>query len=404
VKRVGPNPLLYFVLFLPFGATSGFVSVALAYVGSHHGLSATQIADLSAISLAPQAYKFLWAPVNDTIWTRKGWYLSAVVVSALTIVAIGFVPIQADRLGTLEVLIYVNSVASTLVAMSTESMMAHATPLEGRGRAAGWSQAGNLGGAGIAGGIGLALMQFFSQAWVACALLGAALIACSLALIPLPEPAKEEGSLEKRFLEVVKDLWSVIWSPNGAIAIALCSLPMGAAALLNILSGIAHYWGASEHIVEVMNGWVSGIAGAVGCLVAGRISDGMNRKAAYALCGGILAAFTAIMALTTRTELTYCILCIGYAFAGGLCYGAFTGFVLEIIGAGAAATKYNIFAALSNFPIWYMTKLDGRVVDGYGVTKALFFDAAAGAAGIVVLTGVVLVVLRVTRRTRAVAA
>ena len=43
MKRVGPNPLLYFVLFLPFGATSGFVSIALGYLATKAGLSVTTV-------------------------------------------------------------------------------------------------------------------------------------------------------------------------------------------------------------------------------------------------------------------------------------------------------------------------------------------------------------------------
>jgi PAT family beta-lactamase induction signal transducer AmpG len=396
--RRGPNPFLYFILFLPFGATSGFVSVALGFVGSKHGLSTTQIADLVAISLAPQTYKFLWAPVNDMVWTRKGWYITATLVSAVTLVAMGFVPVRPDNLGTLMVLVYVNSVASTLVAMSTESIMAHATPLEERGRAAGWSQAGNLGGSGVAGGAGLALILAFDRPWIGCAILGVLLSLCTLALIPLPEPAKEVGSVKHRLRQVFVDLFSVIWSRNGAIALALCFLPMGAGALTGLFSGIHGAWGASEHMVEIMNGWVGGIVGAVGCLIGGRLSDAMNRKGAYALAGAILAAFTVIMVLFERTPLTFTVLVVGYNLATGLAYGCFTGFVLEIIGGGAAATKYNTFAALSNFPIWYMGKLDGRVADHFGMTKMMLFDAGAGFAGLVLLLGVVFLTLKLAGR------
>jgi hypothetical protein len=90
----------------------------------------------------------------------------------------------------------------------------------------------------------------------------------------------------------------------------------------------------------------------------------------------------------------YAALCIGYSLVSGACYGAFTGFVLEAIGGGAAATKYNTFASLSNFPIWYMTQVDGWAADKMGAPKMLLVDAAAGAAGIVVLLGVVALVGR----------
>ena len=134
-----------------------------------------------------------------------------------------------------------------------------------------------------------------------------------------------------------------------------------------------------------------------GCLAGGRISDAMNRKAAYALAGVVLALFAAAMSFVPQTPTTYAALCLGYTFVTGACYGAFTGFVLEAIGAGAAATKYNTFASLSNFPIWYMTQVDGWAADRMGPAKMLLVDAAAGAAGVVILLGVVALVARLSQ-------
>ena len=48
-----------------------------------------------------------------------------------------------------------------------------------------------------------------------------------------------------------------------------------------------------------------------------------------------------------------------YALITGLTYAGFSAVVLEAIGLGAAATKYNAFASLSNMPIAYMTVVEG---------------------------------------------
>ena len=47
-----------------------------------------------------------------------------------------------------------------------------------------------------------------------------------------------------------------------------------------------------------------------------------------------------------------------YAFITGLTYAGFSAFVLEAMGLGAAATKFSLFASLSNMPIAYMTSID----------------------------------------------
>ena len=111
----------------------------------------------------------------------------------------------------------------------------------------------------------------------------------------------------------------------------------------------------------------------------------MNRKAAYALAGVILAAFAIAMAVMPHTAFFYGLWTLAYAFASGLCYGAFTGFALEVIGQGAVATKYSALASLSNLPTWYMTLLLGWVSEKYGATWMLLTDAGAGIVGAIVL-------------------
>jgi MFS family permease len=377
---------------VPFGATAGIITVAVAYLATRNGVSISETAALSAMTLAPQTYKFVWAPLTDALFTRKRWYLGAAAACSITVGAMGLVPIRPDTLVTWKVLVFLNSLASTFLAMSVEAIMAHATPDAERGRAGGWSQAGNLGGSGIGGGVGLWLLLHMPAPWMATSLLGVLLFACSAALLRLPEPARSEASLGLQMRQIVRDLVDVVWSRNGAIAVALCFLPMGAGAALNLFSAIAKEWRASAEMVEGLNGGLSGVVMIFGCLAGGRISDALNRKTAYALVGGVLAVFAAAMAFVPQNPWSYGALCIGYSFVSGACYGAFTGFVLEAIGAGAAATKYNMFASLSNFPIWYMTQVDGWAADKMGAARMLLVDAGAGALGIVLLLGVVALV------------
>src|SRR6185295_1954022 len=105
---------------------------------------------------------------------------------------------------------------------------------------------------------------------------------------------------------------------------------------------------------------------------------------AYALAGGVLALVAAVAAILPRNPWTYASLCITYSLAAGLTYGTFTAFVLEAIGGGAAATKYNVFASLSNIPILYMTRIDGWAADHWTPAKMLLVDAAAGVVGLIV--------------------
>ena len=57
--------------------------------------------------------------------------------------------------------------------------------------------------------------------------------------------------------------------------------------------------------------------------------------------------------------------------------------VLEAMGLGAAATKYSIFASLSNMPIYYMTRIDGWAFGKWGAGGMLNAEAVAGGIGLV---------------------
>jgi hypothetical protein len=101
----------------------------------------------------------------------------------------------------------------------------------------------------------------------------------------------------------------------------------------------------------------------------------MNRQRAYVVFGILQAACAVVMALLPRSQPMFVVWTSVYAFTTGLTYAGFTAFVLEAIGKGAAATKYNVYASLSNMPIYYMTNVDGWAHDRWGSGGMLYTEA-----------------------------
>lgn len=392
--RKAPHPFLYFILFLPFGATSGFVAVMIGHFAEKAGMKDGVIAAMVAMNILPHTWKFLWAPVVDTLWNGRGWYVSTNLISSLAIMAMGLIPITPENVDLLTAVIFINGLATTFVGMCTESLMAHLTPLEDRGRAASYSQAGNVGGT-LVGGIALTIAEYTQRQYVPAFLIGAALLTCSAALLTMPVPpkAKSHGVLDG-FRDVAMDIWSILASRNGVFAVVLCFMPIGAGAAANLFAAMAKDWNASVNVVGFSNGIGSGLGAIAGCLAGGKLSDAMNRRNAYAASGVILAVFTFAMAMGPRSPWSYVFFVLLYNFGVGMCYSTFTAFVLEIIGKGAAATKYNVFASLANIPIYAMGRLDGYVSDQHGRTTMLWFDGGAGVVGAVFILLVALVLLR----------
>ena len=355
------HPSIFMLLFLPFGIMSGYVSVTIGYLLTKAGIPLEQVAPLVAITLVPNIFKFLWAPLVDTTLTVKKWYHIANFLTALGILATGILPLKVEYLGLIGGVIFFTSVANSFVAMSTESLLAHDTPENLKGRAGGWLQAGNLGGLGLGGGAGLWLAERVSQAWMAGAVIALACLFCSLGLRFLSEPTSmiKESNYLKTIGNLNRDIWTLIKSRMGFLALFLCFLPIGSGAAANLWSSISNDWSASAETVALVIGVGGGVLSAIGCLVGGWICDLMDRKKAYILFGMAQALCAVGMAFSPQTEPMFILWTSLYALSTGLTYAGFSAFVLEAIGKGAAATKYNVFASLSNAPIYYMIYIDG---------------------------------------------
>src|SRR5437868_11128422 len=73
--RKAPHPFVWTVLYLPFGALGGFVTVALTFLATKHGLSISEGALLNGAQLGTQWMKWLWAPIVDVTLTPRKWYV-----------------------------------------------------------------------------------------------------------------------------------------------------------------------------------------------------------------------------------------------------------------------------------------------------------------------------------------
>ena len=178
---------------------------------------------------------------------------------------------------------------------------------------------------------------------------------------------------------------------SGVLAFILCFLPIGTGAV--VFPSISGEWGASSDTVALITGVLGGVISAIGCIAGGWVCDRMDRKKAYVWFGILQAGSGVAMALLPRSQTMFVVWVSVYTFTSGLAYAAFSAFVLEVIGKGAAATKYNALASLSNVPIYYMTTLDGWAHDRWNSAGMFFTEsglAVASAALFLVLVKVLL--------------
>jgi MFS family permease len=382
------------VLIIPFGVVSGYVSVTLAYQLKQAGVSVSQIATLVALGVLPQTWKFFWAPIVDLTLTQKKWYILAGILCAVGIAAMGWFPATKAGLVALSSVVFLTSLASTFLGMAVESLLAYSTPDELRGHVAGWYQAGNLGGAGIGGGMGLFLVEYLSSPWLASCIVGSLCFLSCAALIIVPTPSRtiHEAGLLKRIALPLKELWQLIRNRASLLAFILCFLPIGTGAV--VFPSIAGEWGASAQTVELITGVLGGVIMAVGCILGGWLCDRIERKNAYVWFGVVQAGSGVAMALFPHTQFMFIVWVSIYSFTCGLTYAAFSAFVLEAIGQGAAATKYNALASLSNVPIYYMTNIDGWAHDRWNSAGMFFTESGLAVASALLFIVLVKLLLR----------
>jgi MFS family permease len=326
--------------------------------------------------------------VDLTLSPRK-WYLLSTGLSALGVLAMSAVPLGPDTLGILLAIIAFASLVNSFVGMSVEAIIANVTPPDQIGRVSAWFQTGNLGGTGLGGGLGLLLIEKLPSSWMSGAIIGGLFVLCCVALhfTPKVAPHAKSGGPLRAVKQVLRDLGAMLKTKGGFLSAVLCVLPIGTGAAQGTLTQarVAAFWGAGADQVALMQGFVAGIVTAAGCFVGGYLCQRLHPRTAYAGIGLALAAVAVLMGICAPTVTMYILWNLVYSFAVGLAYAAFTAFVLEAMGKGSAATKYNVFASLANFPMWWLGLLLGLVAEKWGARRMLFTEAAFGVMGVIVL-------------------
>jgi len=385
MARKAVHPFLFTLLILPAGVALGYVQVTLAYLLSDAGVSVPQVAAVVAASVLPHTLKFLWSPLVDTTLTFKKWYWISGIGSSLVLMALSLLPLTAANLPLLTLGIYAYHSFITLCMMATEGLMAYEVPAALHGRAAGYFQMGNLGGAGIGGGVGLLLAQRLPTPGAAGIVLGVLCLGCCLALVAFRDQTTtiRAARISDTYRAMGRDVWETVRTKSGWLALLICLLPRGTAAAAGLWSAVAKDWGAGADTVALVTGILGGLVSALGCLLGGWVCDRVSPRYAYLLFGLAAAACLVGMAYAPRTEPMFIVGTLLYALANGACYAGFTAVALEAIGKGAAVTKYNILASLSNSPAYLLMYALGFAYARFGARGMLNTEAAFAVGAVV---------------------
>ena len=337
-------------LLVPFGLSLGFVAVTLGFQLQAAGLAVGLVTAIVATAIGTQTWKFLWAPLVDTLLSPRSWYaigLGVVIVSILTSCTL---PRTAAMVPVYSLLAIASGVGSSLTSMAVEMIMTRCVHPLRRGAASGWSQAGNLGGTGIGGGLGLTVAQHVANPLAPGLLLAVICLACMacLWLVPHLERTNTRQSYGARLGEVVRDVIAVLRTRNGALALIIMLLPIASGeAPFQLIGGL---WGVGGDTVALISGTLAGIASLLGALIGGFLTDRLGCRMTYMASGLASGVVATAMALLPHGPAAYVVGVLIYSLFIGGGYAAYSAVVLEAIGRRSAATNFNLMSAFSNIP------------------------------------------------------
>lgn len=388
-------PWLFGLATLPFGVAAGFAQFAMPFLFRRLGVPLDAIGQYVALALVPSAYQFLWAPVVDLGPRRKHWLVLLSLLGGLCLGGALLVDPRA-HLAWFVRLVIAGEALTGLTGSCLGGLMATTLPDDQRGAASGFSNAGNLGGAALGGGVIMALSRRASPPVLAAVLVAMVFLPALPALL-IEEPGRARRGVREAFGEMARSVTRTLRSRTGYTGVIICISPVGTAALLNLFSSVGGDYRVSEGEVTLITGFVGGLITAAGALLGGYLCDHLPRRAAYLGSGALTALVSLTAAARPLTPRNFEIYVIAYVFLAGFCYAAFSAMVLEIVGqadSASASTQYTLFTAAANQAIAYTTFLDGKGGARWGVRGMWRADAVANLAGIVFLSGVMLLLAR----------
>ncbi len=373
---------------MPNGITNAVIAILMPFVLRKHGVPVDRIAEVVAVGGLPWIWYFAYSPIVDLGLRRRTWILiSAPGAALLCSIAI---LLTGGALPLLTTLLFLASAVAVLQSTVNGTLLTELSTSV-RGRASGWVQAGNLGAGAIGGGVAIWIAGIASLPVLALSIfvLITGPAAAAFLLHESQQEPKPEGerSLSATFGPLWRDLRATFLAPRTWFGLVFFLSPVGCGALGNLISSMGPDYHAPDSEVLWVTGIASGLLSAAGAFVGGYVCDRMNRMVAYALSGGLTAVFALYLMLGPHNAFTFAAGYSGYSIANGFAYAVFTALVLEVLGSRrkASGTAYAILLSSGNFPISYMTWIDGLGYKRWGAMGLTGVDAITEGGGALLL-------------------
>jgi PAT family beta-lactamase induction signal transducer AmpG len=381
---------------LSYGLYGGVVAFAVPQLLGDRHVSEMAIAGLTAVAFSPGFWAFLFSPVLDVRFSRRGYAAALAIFAAMTLV-LAF--LNLNHLALLEAMLTAGFFAAYLFQSALGGWLSSVVAEQDEKTLSVWMTIGNVGGFGVMAVGCNQLVSHVSPTAVAL-ILGLSVLLPTAVFPWITAPGPDRRLASESFSEFFADLWKLVRRREVLIAIVLFVTPAGTFSLTNFLGGRGGDFHASPGFVGLIGGAGVAIGGVVGCLLFPVFSRLMALRSLYLTVGVVGALGTLALSLLPRTPASYAILLIGENLFQSFAITTSFAVVFETIGQNnpLASTTFCFISSAYGVPISYMLYVDAFGFSRRGITGSLLIDAVCGIVASLLLGMMLWLLARQKRR------
>ena len=362
--------LLVFALYLSEGAPIGFIWWAMPTILRNEGVKIEIITSLVAILVLPWVFKFLWAPLVDSLRSSrygfKTWIFGSQILMGAALVPLIFIS-PVGHLGYWTFFLVLHAMAAATQDVSIDAMVINVVAEKERGILNGYMQAGMLTGRSVFGGGALWMVSQMGLPPVIILLIISVFITMILlAFVKEPTYIKVVESRVGNFITNLKESFNkkntwlaILFALTGAAAFESAGALAGPFLIdINVSEESIGFFYAIPVVAAML---IGGFAG-------GKISDRFSREKSVGIFLSGFVFFVAIISLlmifNKNTDPIIYFIGFGlmYLFVGAFTASSYALF-MDLTNPKLGATQFSTYMAATNgceaWAVWAAGRMTG---------------------------------------------
>jgi len=375
--------VLFATLYAAEGAPIGLLWWALPTLLRRRGVPIESITALLATLVLFWTFKFLWAPLVDSLrgrrWGLRAWIATSQAVMAAALLPLAWLDLEAS-FPLVAALLALHSFAAATQDVAVDALAIRAVEPSRRGALNGWMQAGMLLGRATFGGGALWIEARWGLAAVVAGVV--LLLVASLALIlfvderSLPEAARDPASGRSRLQGFARTLREAFARPATWSGLAFALVAAAAFEAAGALAGpLLVDRGVGQETIGLFFGLPAAALMLLGALAGGTLADRGRRRATLAAALlGVVASVLLLAAIdaggASSPRLLLAPLAAMYLFVGAFTAVSYAAF-MDLTDPRLGATQFSTFMAATNGCEAWATAAGGVLAARAGYPAAL---------------------------------